>query len=270
MLKIGIVGYGYVGKAMHTVFNHNAEITIIDPAYSTTHITELSAIKPAVVFICLPAPTLDSGSVDISLISRVFKDLQQMEYTGLVVLKSTIPPHSASHLCKYQLRYIYSPEFLRQLHWESDAISPDIIILGGAIEDCNDLEIIYERHSHIRERTRFARTNHKDAALAKYAINTFLAAKVVFMNQLYELYSDMYGGAQVPSSNWTVFTHMIGLDDRIGQSHMNVPGENGLFGYGGACFPKDVKAMIGFDHENRLTVLREAELANTRIRLANK
>jgi len=66
---------------------------------------------------------------------------------------------------------------------------------------------------------------------------------------------------------WKVFTDMIAADMRVGQSHLQVPGPDGQFGYGGTCFPKDVKAFIGYDKNNRLSILREVEQANTVMRL---
>ena len=100
----------------------------------------------------------------------------------------------------------------------------------------------------------------------KYAINTYLASKVVFMNQLNQLYRDMHGNT-LPPAAWEIFVNCMSSDSRIGESHMLVPGPDSKFGYGGTCFPKDVKAMLGFDKNKRLSVLTEVEEANTKLRL---
>jgi UDPglucose 6-dehydrogenase len=275
MLKIGIIGYGFVGKAMHATFEHNSDPTIVDPEYNNHAISDL--IDKDIVFICLTAPALDDGSVDASLIYDVFQQLSALKYEGIVVLKSTLPPNTVEDLfdcfCVKDsgvgvLKYVYSPEFLRQAHWLEDALSPGRIILAGNYFDCSNVKMLYLRHSHVPRHTRFMLCDYREAALTKYAINTFLATKVVFMNQLYQLYVDVLG-TPLPES-WEAFKDMLSADPRVGDSHMQVPGPDGNYGYGGACFPKDVKAMIGFDEHGRMTLLKEAELVNTKIRLGNK
>jgi UDPglucose 6-dehydrogenase len=272
MLKIGIIGYGFVGKAIYRTFEHNAEIVIVDPKESDETVAGLSNHRPSVVFVCLPAPTLVDSSVDTALIYEVFTQLTSAEFKGLVVLKSTIPPETAEDLFETftQLNYIYSPEFLRENKWKEDALNPSMILMAGNFFECRELEDIYRNHSHVHTDTKYAYVNYKEASLIKYAINTFLATKVVFMNQLYQLYLDTYNSTTMQPESWKAITDVLKLDPRIGNSHLMVPGNGENFGYGGSCFPKDVKAMIGFDKNNRLTVLREAELANTKIRLEDR
>jgi UDPglucose 6-dehydrogenase len=85
------------------------------------------------------------------------------------------------------------------------------------------------------------------------------------MNQLNQLYTDVCG-SPLPET-WNAFTDMLSSDTRIGDSHMQVPGSDGNYGYGGACFPKDMKALAGFDVNGRMTVAKEAEEVNTQLRL---
>ena len=84
---------------------------------------------------------------------------------------------------------------------------------------------------------------------------------------MYQLYNDIHGGAGHPE-NWKEFCELMENDTRIGFSHMRVPGPDGNFGYGGSCFPKDMAAMIGFDINERMSLVREAAESNTQIRLA--
>jgi UDPglucose 6-dehydrogenase len=281
MMKICIIGYGFVGKAMHTTFEHNADVLIIDPLHSETTIEDIRWFKPSIVFVCLPAPTLADKSVDISLITGVFSGLAAIEYNRLVVLKSTLPPTAANDLYitygndssvnKHgPLNYIYSPEFLRQDSWAEDALDPTRIILAGPPHLCDQLVEYYKRHSHVSTDTYYQKlgTDYTAAALAKYAINTFLATKVVFMNQLYQLYADITGSAPT-EFEWQAIVNVLIEDPRMGTSHFNVPGAGKQFGYGGACFPKDVSAMIGFDANNRMSLLAAAEEANLVIKLSN-
>jgi nucleotide sugar dehydrogenase len=267
MLEIGIIGYGFVGKATHMAFEHNSIATIVDPRCSLKKIQDFGD-NISVVFICLPAPTTDMGHVDFSLIHNALSELEAMEFPGIVVLKSTLPPNVVNSFTKFKLRYVYSPEFLREAHWLEDALNPPMIVLAGQYEDTTELTKIYTRHSHIKDDVQFFYKDYKEAALVKYAINTFLATKLVYMNQLNQLYSDLYYNEVVDDTTWQEFIDMIATDKRIGDTHMTVPGPDGLRGYGGSCFPKDVKAMCKFDINGRMSVLHEASIANTKIRLS--
>jgi len=273
--SIAYIGFGFVGKACHHAFRHNTEAIIIDPKYSETTIQDLEYMMPRLTFVSINAPTLEDRTVDASVIYSIFQQLADIKYDGLVVLKSTLPPDIVhdlyvkftkyNHLSMHgRLRYVYSPEFLRESHLEEDALSPPQIIMAGNLYDCQQLEEYYRNHSHIKF-FRFHNCTYKEAALVKYAINAYLATKVVFMNQMYNLLVDSTG--PVPPDEWKAFTDMLTSDLRIGSSHVGVPGPDGKFGYGGTCFPKDIKALIGYDKNERLSVLREAELANTKIRL---
>ena len=272
MKTFAFIGYGFVGKACHKAFIHNVNAIIVDPKYSQTTIDELIISAPSLIFVSINAPTLDNREVDATVIYNIFNLLNLHKYAGLVVLKSTLPPDTVYDLHerysndkKGNLRYIYSPEFLKEHTWEYDALHPTIIMMAGNLHDCKELENIYKIDSHI-DNTKYLITGYKEAALIKYTINSYLASKVVFMNQLYKLYADLHGNDN--QSTWHEIVHALTYDTRIGGSHMSVPGKDGNFGYGGSCFPKDVKAMIGFDKNNRLTVLRETEIANTAIRLS--
>jgi UDPglucose 6-dehydrogenase len=144
--------------------------------------------------------------------------------------------------------------------------------MAGEYSDCCKLEELYRNHSHITKHCTYRITDYKTASLIKYSINAYLATKVVFMNQMYQLYHDVHGSAPdtMHSSGWHKFSDILSADVRIGNSHLNVPGPDKNYGYGGSCFPKDVKALIGFDQNKRLSVIREAEEANTKIRLIGK
>jgi len=275
----GFIGYGFVGKACHKAFEHNTEAVIIDPKYSTTTIADLPGFECKLVFVSIFAPTLDDGSVDASVIYDVFQQLSDIKYPGLVVLKSTLPPNIVQDLyIKFgrdkvmnkegPLRYIYSPEFIREDSWEKDAVDPKFIITAGNFHDCDELKTLYKNHSCIPMFCRFFNIDYREASLVKYTINSFLATKVAFMNQIYKLYMDTYERDDAPMLDWKEFTDVLSADIRFGPSHMQVPGADGQYGYGGSCFPKDVKAFIGHDKNNRLSILREVDIANTALRLA--
>lgn len=191
------------------------------------------------------------------------------------MLKSTLPPAIVTDLYqKYAtepafnkvgtLRYVYSPEFLRESSWEKDAVEPSQIIIAGNYVDYTELVDIYKKHSHVSY-TRYVHTSYAMAAMVKYTINCYLATKVTFMNQVQQLLHDTIGLSQ--PELWQDFTDMLSNDIRFGNSHLKVPGPDGNYGYGGTCFPKDMKAFAGFDEEGRLSIIRDAIQANTKLRL---
>jgi UDPglucose 6-dehydrogenase len=281
MLKTtAFIGYGFVGKACHKAFENNTEAIIIDPKYSEITIADLPNYDCKLAFVSINAPTLEDRSVDASVIYDIFQQLADIKYNGLVVLKSTLPPDIVDDLyVKFgssstpamkktgPLRYIYSPEFLREASWEKDAVDQSFMIIAGDFHDCDELKSLYKRHSCIPPYCRFYMVDFKGAALVKYTINAWLATKVAFMNQVHQLHLDMYDAPSMQPETWKEFIDIMSADIRVGQSHLQVPGPDGQYGYGGTCFPKDVRAIIGYDKNERLSILREVELANTKIRL---
>ena len=277
MLKLGFIGYGFVGRSQHLVFEHNCNAFIVDPQKNSNTIEQMCwSFVPKIIFVSLPAPTLEDGSVDISLIRNTLQELVRQQYEGIVVLKSTVPPEKIHELYvefandpilnkKGPLRFVYSPEFLREKHYKEDALNPEFILLAGNWQDCQRIKETYINHSHIKGRLDFRMVDYRTASLIKYTINSYLAMKVTFMNQVYQLMGDVYG--VTGPHDWSEFVDILSLDSRIGVGHMHVPGPDGQYGYGGSCLPKDVKAFIGSDHNERLTVLREVEQVNTKIRL---
>ena len=276
-MRIGYIGFGIVGKSCHRAFKHNAEHYIVDPAQNQNTITTMVWVfKPDVIFVSVPAPTLDDGSVDTTTLDQILQELTDNTYQGIVVVKSTIPPQDIERIYnKYaheprfnlagDLNLIYSPEFIREDDWEKDAVKPSILLISGPHEVASKLLAYYNNHSHVKDVIDvFYFTDVKTASLVKYTINSYLAMKVVFMNQIYELSQDLMGN--IHPETWDEFTKILSKDPRIGLSHMKVPGKHG-FGYAGSCFPKDVKAMIGFDAGGRLSLLKEVSEANLKLRL---
>jgi UDP-glucose 6-dehydrogenase len=276
MLKIAYIGYGIVGRACHEQFRDSGHI-IIDPKFTAVPlytVRDLVNYTIEIAFVSINAPTLQDGSVDDSVIHSVFTDLEAISFKGIVVLKSTLPPLQVEAFAKLypSLRYVYSPEFLRESVWQHDALNPTQIILAGAYADCRDLRNYYASSSRVKIDVKFViSAGYIEAALIKYTINSYLASKVTFMNQVYELYHDLckishHGNPSY--DNWKEnIAEILSNDSRIGQSHLQVPGPDNQYGFGGSCFSKDVKAMIGFDKNERMSVLRETELANIQHRL---
>ena len=238
-LKLAIVGYGFVGKATDQGFNKYVTKYIVDPLLDTS-VEELKEFEPEIVFICVPTPMKDDGSQDASIISSVTKELSKYCPEAIKVVKSTVLPSILDELKVIDANLIYNPEFLREKHANYDFIKSDMIIFGGDRNLSTKVSNAYFRHSRC-ETKKHIFTDLKTASLIKYAINTYLASKVIFFNELHSIFSKLE-----TSDDWDSVIDIISTDKRIGDSHMQVPGHDGKKGFGGACFPKDSLALIKF------------------------
>ena len=238
-LKLGIVGHGFVGKATDWGFNKRVSKFIVDPLLNTS-VSDLEEFRPDIVFICVPTPMSDDGSQDSSIIERVIKELLEHCPKAIKVVKSTVLPSLLGELEKIDSKLVYNPEFLREKHANLDFVNSDMIIFGGDRNISTQVSNAYLRHSRCKTKEHIF-TDLMTASLIKYSINTFLASKVIFFNELYSLYEKL----DVQDS-WESIINIISRDTRIGDSHMNVPGHDGRKGFGGACFPKDSLALNKF------------------------
>ena len=238
-LKLGIVGHGFVGKATDWGFNKRISKFIVDPLLDTS-VSDLKDFEPEIVFICVPTPMGDDGSQDSSIIEQVIKELALYCPDAIKVVKSTVLPSLLDELQKLDAKLIYNPEFLREKHANLDFVNSDMIIFGGDRNVSTQVSNAYLRHSRCKTKEHIF-TDLKTASLIKYAINTFLASKVIFFNELYSLYEKL----DVKDS-WESVGNIISRDKRIGASHMHVPGHDGRKGFGGACFPKDSSALLNY------------------------
>ena len=143
--------------------------------------------------------------------------------------------------------------------YDREFLNPAMNVIGGSKDDVKALLEVY-RFSNVAECPNYL-TDIKTACFVKYTINSFLATKVTFMNELHSLFTDYTDG------DWNAFMQIVSSDPRIGKSHLNVP-NNGEYGFGGACFPKDTDALLKFAGKNGhdLNVLNAAVLSNKAIR----
>lgn len=257
-MKIGIIGHGFVGKAVTAGFCIEAnELEISDPYLKTTT-ADVLKINPEVIFICVPTPMGPDGVIDASIVEGVSKELE--DYTGLVVLKSTVIPSEVDRISNMFQNFVYNPEFLTEANAVEDFLSPTHHVFGGKREHCIFLEKVYKNHSCCAEPTRGVfYTTPVEASFIKYGINSFLFLKVLFANQFKSLI-ELHGG------DYSVVQAAMQLGDpRIGTTHMNVPGHDGRYGSASACFSKDVPALVKFS-ESEMSILKEAWNVNCDIR----
>ena len=264
ILRLGVVGSGFVGGAVINGFKTpNVELWVVDPKKSTTTLQQLAEVGPHLTFVCVPTPESTNGSVNVTIVDQVLADLNKFAYNGIVVIKSTITPdHLERFVQEYDLRIVYNPEFLTEANAHNDFINPAMQILGGVWEECEIVERAYVEFSKVKVVPTF-KTDIVSASLLKYTINSWLATKVTFMNELYHLHK-----ASGANTSWEQFTDMLQRDKRIGDSHLRVPGPNGSFGFGGHCFPKDTAGLLSYADKNNvdLSVLSKVVETNARIR----
>ena len=261
IMKIGIVGFGFVGKALKNGLRNSVDCIEIDPKLGND-LNDLKKFRPEIIFICLPTPMNDDGTQNINLVHSAIREINNFDYNALIVLKSTILPKYVEQISKITSKLVINPEFLRERSANNDFISSEIIIFGGSSVNCQKLSNFYLDHTKCvcKDHTF---TDYLSASLVKYTINSFLALKVVFFNEMKDIFEKLES-----NQDWQDFINILTKDNRIGKSHMNVPGPDGRFGYGGACFPKDVNALIKYSIEigSELSLLKKANSINNNIR----
>lgn len=255
-MKIAVIGHGFVGKAVDYGFsNPEVEKRILDPKYGNTDNDQKDLVnwQPQLTFICVPTPMQDDGDINTDILDGVMENIKGIE--GLIVIKSTITPSTIDKY--YQNNVIYNPEFLTERSACEQFVNPEFHIFGGNKSHCILLEQFYEEYSLCTPCPTYFMTK-PEASFVKYAINSFLATKVTFFNQLYDA-CNVHDNV-----NFNKVIKAVGADKRISISHTKVPGFDGKQGYGGACFPKDTLAFSKFS--DKLTLLAKAIEINNEYR----
>jgi len=259
--RLGIVGHGFVGSAVDYAFtNPLVEKKIIDPKIGTT-IDDLLDYDAHCVFVCAPTPMSENHTVDASIVEDAV--LKLMRHTeSLVVVKSTITPDVIDRLYHSMTdaqseRFVYNPEFLTEKSAQEQFVDAKFHVVGGFDNATAELEQIYDIFSLCSTRE-FYRMSAHEASFVKYGINTYLATKVTFFNQFYDLVNNY-------QCSYNIITRAMGADSRVGIGHTRVPGYDGKRGFGGACFPKDIAAFLKFSEG----VGSEIEMVKEVIRINN-
>ena len=260
-MHIAIVGHGFVGKAVDYGFPDTmCEKHIVDPLRNTS-ISDLDDQEIDLTFVCVPTPMGEDGSINSSIIESVVNHLLK-NVSGYIVIKSTVTPDIISKLFAKDVmhRMIYNPEFLTEKSANEDFVNPFMHVFGGNPNATAALEYIYKYYSICKPCPTYHMSS-TDASFVKYGINSFLATKVLWFNQFYDVVTK-HGG------NFGKIVGAITEDKRVGRSHTTVPGFDGKRGFGGACFPKDTTALLAFSKslETEMSVLKEAIRANNNYR----
>ena len=242
-MKLGIVGHGFVGSAVDQGFTRDCSKFIVDPKHNNNSIQDLIDFAPVATFVCVPTPQAESGEANTEIIKLVLTDLNKYK-NHLVIIKSTVPAYRLQQFQEQfqNLNIVYNPEFLTEKNYIDDFRNPPMHVFGGERANTDLVEQIYKNHSVCSTCPVF-HTDIVTASFVKYSINSFLATKVTFFNELYDAYRASGG------KEFDKLTDIVSTDPRMGSSHMRVPGNDGQRGYGGSCFPKDTAALAYFARE---------------------
>lgn len=248
-MNITIAGYGFVGRAHEAVLKNKFTVNIYDPPLGYTDIG-----TPEGVIVCVSTPAHDDGSCNVNhvadVISRVAEEVpvlikSTISLEGWRAIKELFPDHKLA----------FSPEFLRAETAIEDFTNTRLIYAGG--DDIGFWHAVFRVAFNDPEFTTSI-ADPETLILAKYFRNSFLAAKVSFFNQIFDL-------CQATNTNYDEVARIVGSDSRIGHSHTYVTKDRG---FGGHCFPKDVQAIIRTAEKNNvdLSLLKLALEYNNSIR----
>tara|TARA_B100001057_G_C22744796_1_gene909302 strand:+ start:77 stop:829 length:753 start_codon:yes stop_codon:yes gene_type:complete len=229
-MNIAVIGCGFVGGTVADFLeSHLVNVWRIDPKlYPNTELESIKA-KMGAFIICVPTPESEDGSCDDSIVKKVIKDLNTHKP---ILLKSTVTPDLMGY---YPSNVTYNPEFLRANSAKEDFQKQEVFILGG--EDENQLDYWSKMFLPYLPNTLEKRMSRTSAAMVKYTHNAWLATKVAFFHELFLNTKNM------KDFNYSDLTSTLGYMKNIGPSHMLAPNFDGKLGFGGHCFPKDVKAL---------------------------
>ena len=220
--------------------------------------------KSDVLFMCLPTPQSEDGSADLSRVLGVAERIADIvKGPKIMVSKSTVPVGTVDRIKaiiktkgRADVDVVSNPEFLKEGAAVLDSMKPDRIVIGTSSKRAG--EIMTELYApFLRTGNPILIMDERSAEMTKYAANALLATKITFMNEMANLCS--ITGADV---DWV--RKGIGSDPRIGQQFL-FPG----VGYGGSCFPKDVKALIktAHEHDYAFEILQAVDNVNERQKL---
>ena len=196
------------------------------------------------------------GSCYTGIVEEVIREINENANGQIVVIKSTVPPGTTDRINQEYTHstVIFNPEFLTEANFIQDFKNQSRIILGGDRKGTNIVRQIYSR---IFPNATIVKTGAKHAEMVKYFTNCFLATKVSFANEMYNV-------CQQLDLDYDKIVEYATYDDSLGKSHWAVPGPDGAFGYGGHCLPKDLSAIVSeFDTYG---LLEAVEQVNDQVR----
>ena len=249
-MNLLIIGFGIVGQAVYEGLVENNTIDLLDIEPND----DIDYSSYDGIIICLPTPQGPRGECDDMLVEQYITTIRIEVPAVPILIKSTISLELVE-LLEDDQEVTFNPEFLTEADSHKQFCHQKFAIFGG--HHCRSWYDLYINSGIKIDKVRF--TSMKNAAYAKYTINSFLATKVIFFNELYNMYCN---------DGFDELTELVAMDERIGKSHMTVPGHDREFGFGGMCLPKDTLAFATSASRkgSPLKLLEEAILINNELR----
>jgi len=231
---IGIIGYGIVGQAVAYGFSRHP-ILFYDKYKESAPLNKV-VDQSDCIFVCLPTPIKsDESGIDLSIVQENIS-LVASQTAGtdkIIVIKSTvIPGTTKSFIQKYpRSLFCFNPEFLTEASFLQDFVNTDRVVIGAE----NDLvrRRVASLYQGLIPNTPIFHTDPTTAEMVKYMANCLLAARVIFVNEMYDI-------CQKLGVSYEEVRQMVAADKRIGSTHLAV---TSVRGFGGKCFPKDLLAL---------------------------
>lgn len=258
-MNIGVIGNGFVGNSVYQYLLLQKKyleqiykqvdinvFDIIEDKSTIKSLEDLVALDNYILFVCLPTPMIkEDGRCYTGFVEETLDKISSLvTKQQTVVLKSTMPPGTSDYFSdKYSnLKIVFYPEFLTEANAFEDFKAQKNIFLGVE-KDQKDLvrnkqnTILLSFFQLLFPHADIQLNTYKEAEMLKYMTNAFLATKVIFANEMYRICNTF-------EIDYDRVLEKFLQDPRIGRTHLKVPGPDGDFGYGGHCFPKDVRALI--------------------------
>ena len=261
-MKLGLIGNGFVGSAIYQNLKGSYDFLIYDKKPELSNCNSISQITAVteVIFVALPTPMSPGGECDVSIIFQAMAEIYDSYNDNIVILKSTVVPGTCEEIKRRfpKMRIVFSPEFLTEANHIQDFKNCNRMIFGGEDKDTAECVRLLQR---VFQDKYYFTTDWRTAEMVKYFINTFLAIKVSFANEMKQI-CDLTG------ADYENVVKLALYDERIGRSHLSVPGPDGSLGFGGKCFPKDLNAMMRHSAQGGVapTILRAAWDKNLEVR----
>ena len=279
-MKITVVGTGYVGLVTGTCFaekNHqvvcvdidaekvqklrSGEITIYEPGLEEYFLKNIQEGRLSftnnlsegihhgeIIFLALPTPSDEDGSADLSYVLNCAIEIGKiLDNYKVIVNKSTVPVGTADRVKEAILKHsktafdvVSNPEFLREGSAVKDFMYPDRVVIGSSSEKASTLmKALYL--PFVKDESHILIGDERSSEMTKYAANAYLSARLTFMNEIANL-------CEKVGANVDMVRQGMGMDDRIGPKFL-FPG----IGFGGSCFPKDIRALVKTAEDNGYT-----------------
>lgn len=252
-MDIGIIGQGFVGSAIREGLSSYYKTYTYDLDTSKCNSTHREVVRESsIIFVCVPTPMRKNGSCDTRILEQAIIDIDAAASNDpgmnrpVIVVKSTVPPGTTKRMDALAkvCSVCFSPEFLTEANSFDDFKNQTRIIVGGDPDrDCSGARVVKSMFRKAFPGIPIIITKHETAEMVKYFTNCFLASKVTFANEMYKI-------CESANIDYDKVAEYALYDNRIGRSHLTVPGPDGDFGFGGHCFPKDLAAMIYFSETN--------------------